>query len=168
MNLISLQTKCCPEILSLLSSHFSLIRFSSAKYPAIMCNLLLPLCPFVLHSVDTSTRNGPKYGRNPSDVQILYSYLSKRPYFSRTSRSREHPSQIQTVPLARETTKLYKRTNWHTCLCEFDHVGVLHPMPGPTRLTFGMSYKPCKRCSQAAKILKPVRKGGIAEKGDPY
>lgn len=133
-----------------------------------MCNLLLPLCPFVLHSVDTSTQSGQQYGRSPSDAQILYSYLSNRPYDNRTSRSREYHWRTQTIPLAQKTTKLYRRTNWHTCACFFRRVGVLHPMPGPSRPTFGMAYKPCKRCSRAAKTLKPVRRGGISDNGDPY
>jgi hypothetical protein len=132
-----------------------------------MCNLLIPLCPFVLHSVTTSAQCGQQYVGS-SDAKILFSYLSKRPYDSHSSRSRQHPSQMQTTSLAQNATKLYKRTNWHTCSCFFHRVAVLHPMPGPSRPTFGMAYKPCKRCSSAAKTLKPMRMGGIGDKGDPY
>lgn len=132
-----------------------------------MCNLLIPLCPFVLHSVTTSAQCGQQY-RCPSDAKILFSYLSKNPDDSLQHGSRQGSSQIRTTPVAQKSTKLYKRTNWHTCSCFFHRVAVLHPMPGPSRPIFGMAYKPCKRCSDAAKTLRPMRMGGIGDKGDPF
>lgn len=135
-----------------------------------MCNLLIPLCPFVLHSVTTSTAHVSQF-RGPSDAQVLFSYLSKNSYAHLQHRSRQEPSHAQhtqIVPLAQRSTKLYKRTIWHTCSCFFRRVVVLHPMPGPSRPTFGMAYKPCKRCSDAAKTIRPMRMGGIGDKADPY
>ncbi|KAK5057509.1 hypothetical protein LTR84_011509 [Exophiala bonariae] len=41
-------------------------------------------------------------------------------------------------------------------------------MPGPSRPIFGMAYRHCKRCSSAAKTVRPMRMGGIGDKGDPY
>ncbi|KIX00818.1 uncharacterized protein Z518_09883 [Rhinocladiella mackenziei CBS 650.93] len=137
-----------------------------------MCNLLIPLCPFVLYSITTSTAQELQPSSSFADAKILFSYLSKRPYHRSSS---NHQSRHQTYPLpkplALKTTKLYKRTNWHTCPCFFRRVSVLHPLPGPSRPTFGSAYQYCSRCSSAAKLLRPMRLGGIGDssvRNDPY
>ncbi|KAK6379013.1 hypothetical protein LTS17_006716 [Exophiala oligosperma] len=81
------------------------------------------------------------------------------------------PDQPQSKPLALKTAKLYKRTSWHTCPCFFQTVSVLHPLPGPSKPVFGFAYKYCARCSAAARVLRPMRLGGIGDrnyKGDQY
>lgn len=136
-----------------------------------MCNLLLPLCPFVLHSLSTSEHSEPE--QVPSsvsrDAQILFSYLSKRPYPG----SPDQPSQAspQRKPLALQATQLYKRTDWHTCPCFFQRVSVLHPLPGPSKPIFGPASQYCARCSAAARPLRPMRLGGVdtpTTRNDPY
>jgi hypothetical protein len=136
-----------------------------------MCNLLIPLCPFVLHSLTTSgSSNAQNATQTPArDAQILFSYLSKRPYEGPTTQTSNVDTQPR--PLALKTTKLYKRTNWHTCPCFFDRVSILHPLPGPSKPTFGSAYEYCGRCSKAAKLLRPMRLGGINDastRNDPY
>lgn len=124
-----------------------------------MCNLLIPLCPFVLHSItaadSAATQNAPSTSSS-TDAKILFSYLSKRPYRSPGA----PPNTQQPKPLALPSLKLYKRTTWHTCPCFFNYIAVLHPRPGPSRPTFGSAGKYCARCSSAARLLRPIRRGG--------
>jgi len=137
-----------------------------------MCNLLVPLCPFVLHSITASdsaaTHEDPL--DSSADAKILFSYLSKRPYQS--PGSNPAPSYNQgPKPLSLPSLKLYKRINWHTCPCFFTSITVLHPRPGPSRPTFGCAGKYCARCSSAAKPLRPMRRGGPMDRNtrsDPY
>ncbi|KIW11377.1 hypothetical protein PV08_10677 [Exophiala spinifera] len=129
-----------------------------------MCNLFLPLCPFVLHSI--ATGQGQRPANDGPDAKILFSYLSRNPY-----KNSSDPDQAQLKPLALKTAKLYKRTSWHTCPCFFQTVSVLHPLPGPSKPVFGFAYKYCARCSAAARVLRPMRLGGIGDrsyKGDQY
>ncbi|KAL6245883.1 hypothetical protein RBB50_007036 [Rhinocladiella similis] len=129
-----------------------------------MCNLFVPLCPFVLHSITTGqAQTQPNDG---PDAKILFSYLSRNPY-----KNSSDPDQPQSKPLALKTAKLYKRTSWHTCPCFFQTVSVLHPLPGPSKPVFGFAYKHCARCSAAARVLRPMRLGGMGDrnyKGDQY
>ena len=128
-----------------------------------MCNLLVPLCPFVLHSLTTQSHQ--ETPSNPAvDAKILFSYLSKNAY-------KNSSDQPQPKPLALKTAKLYKRTSWHTCPCFFRLVAVLHPLTGPSKARFGFPYQSCSRCSGAARVLRPMRLGGIGDgnsKGDQY
>ena len=135
-----------------------------------MCNLLIPLCPFVLHSVAASDSSAAYISPPDSstDAKILFSYLSKRPYQpsdSPPSQSRNYPT-----PLSLPSLKLYKRINWHTCPCIFNQITVLHPRPGPSRPTFGCAGKSCRRCSLAARVLRPMRRGGPTDRSTrhPY
>jgi hypothetical protein len=128
-----------------------------------MCNLLVPLCPFVLHSLTPQSHQ--ETPSNPAvDAKILFSYLSKNGYNNSSN-------QPQPKPLALKTAKLYKRTSWHTCPCFFRVVAVLHPLTGPSKARFGFPYQSCARCSGAARVLRPMRLGGIGDgnsKGDQY
>ncbi|OCT47744.1 hypothetical protein CLCR_03689 [Cladophialophora carrionii] len=104
-----------------------------------------------------------------TDAKILFTYLSKRPYQSPGARPNTTDSQPK--PLSLPSLKLYKRTNWHTCPCFFSRIAVLHPRPGPSRPTFGCAGKYCARCSSAAILLRPMRRGGPMDqntRNDPY
>jgi hypothetical protein len=141
-----------------------LTKASLVERPNIrMCNLLVPLCPFVLHSLTTQSHQ--ETGSNPAvDAKILFSYLSKNGY-------KNSSNQPQPKPLALKTARLYKRTSWHTCPCFFRVVAVLHPLTGPSKARFGFPYQSCARCSGAARVLRPMRLGGIGDgnsKGDQY
>jgi hypothetical protein len=136
-----------------------------------MCNLLIPLCPFVLHSVATSS-SAAAYNSTPGsmvDAKILYAYLSKRSY--EPSGTAVPSTSHKPTPLVLPSLKLYKRITWHTCSCFFTSVTVLHPRPGPGRPSFGTSGWYCSRCSKAAKVLRPMRSGGPTDRDsreDPW
>lgn len=136
-----------------------------------MCNLLIPLCPFVLHSTTTTTTNHETGCCSSSnDAKILYAYMSKRPYKHSSSSPSSSSNPIPQPPSVK-AAKLYKRAEWHTCSCVFSRVSVLHPLPGPSRPVFGSGYRICTRCSVAAKPLRPQRRGGPTDfwtRTDPF
>lgn len=161
-----------------------------------MCNLLIPVCPYILHSLSKNSRNSTNdqqdTERNTAvDAKILYNYLSKKPYeyskVSPTSNENENNSKQTTKQYTHESnlnmltsiskanvkpnTRLYRLTTWHTCPCFFWMVTVLHPYPGPSRAAFGSALQRCNRCSASAKVLRPMRMGGmhdVSAKGDQY
>ena len=124
-----------------------------------MCNLLIPLCPFVLHSITSNSAASQNAPSDPStDAKILFSYLSK----SHTSLLACH--QIATAPqpkpLSLPSLKLYKRTKL-AYLSMFLQPHCCSSSASRTQQTYVWLFSQyCARCSSAARLLRPVRRGG--------
>ncbi|KIV81924.1 hypothetical protein PV11_04071 [Exophiala sideris] len=127
-----------------------------------MCRLFIPICPLVLHcSAYPNDPNQHDIQPKPSaDAKLLLVYLTKRP--DKGLLSSEVLKQSKLKSKAWEKAKLYDRTTWHTCPCFFKSVSILHPPQGHSKPVMRPSLPTCAECSEAAKLLRPWRMGGLA------